>query len=85
MYYDYCFIKNHQKIFYIDYYLPEFNIAVEIDEFDHSNRDPKYEKKREKAIKNKLGCTFVRCNPDDPEFSVIELIGKIGKQIKKID
>ena len=75
-------VKFGDNKYIIDYYLPEYNIVIEIDEFDHSDRDPEYEKVREKSIKKKLNCRFIRCNPDDPDFSIIELIGRIGKYIK---
>jgi hypothetical protein len=70
-------VKNKKSRYAIDCYLPDYKIAIEIDEFDHSNRDPKYEKQREKFLKRKLHCKFIRCNPDDPNFSISGLLGQI--------
>jgi len=65
----------------IDYYLPKYKIAIEIDDFDHKNRDQKYEHKREQFIKKQLGCIFIRCDPDDNKFIISGLIGKIHYEI----
>lgn len=70
-------VKNKTSKYIIDYYLPDYKIAIEIDEFDHSDRDPKYEKKRENFLKKKLGCIFIRCNPDDHKFTISGLLGQI--------
>lgn len=73
--------KSHHEYYYIDYYLLDYNLAIEIDEFNHKDRDPKYENKRESFLKKKLNCKFIRCNPDDPNFSISGLIGQIYKEI----
>ena len=65
----------------LDYYLPEYKLAIEIDEKGHKDRNPIHEKTREKILKKVLGCQFIRCNPDDPEFSIGKLFGQIGKHI----
>ena len=65
----------------IDYYLPEYRLAIEIDENNHKDRDPIYEKDREKQLKKILGCQFIRCNPDDPDFSIGDLLGQINKHV----
>lgn len=61
----------------IDYYLPDYKLAIEIDERNHIGRDPVYEIERETHIRDKLGCEFIRCNPDSSKFSVAGLIGII--------
>jgi len=71
--------------YHIDYYLPEHKIAIEIDENNHSDRDPKYEKARQKYLSEKLGCSFIRCNPDDPKFTISGLIGRIHKAITECE
>lgn len=58
---------------------PKYKVAIEIDEHNHSDRNQKYEIQREKYIKNKLGCKIIRINPDDNNFSVIELLADITK------
>ena len=42
----------------IDLYFPKHKLAIECDEFDHSDRDIEYEVKRQNNIEEKLGCTF---------------------------
>ncbi|MFM7985831.1 MAG: hypothetical protein ACKPKO_41605, partial [Candidatus Fonsibacter sp.] len=67
--------------FRIDLYLPDQNIAIEIDENNHAERDPLYEVEREAYIKNKLGCKFLRINPDADNFKLSSCIGIIMKNI----
>jgi hypothetical protein len=65
------------KKYRIDFYLVDYRIAIEIDEHNHDDRDPQYESNRQKQLEKKLNCTFVRCDPDDPNFSFGDLIGRI--------
>ena len=39
---------------------------------------------RENAIKQKLGCKFIRINPDDDKFNINIEIGHIFEHIKEI-
>lgn len=48
--------------YFIDGYIPEINLAIEIDE-KPKNKEKDIE--REKTIKNKLGCEFMRINDFD--------------------
>lgn len=61
----------------IDCYLPELKIAIEIDEFNHQDRNLLQEKKRENIIKEKLNCIFFRFNPDEENFSIFKTLGKL--------
>ena len=61
----------------IDLYFPDLKVAVECDEHGHVNRDKQYEQNREHFIKNKLGCVFVRYNPDSPGFNIGNVIHEI--------
>lgn len=65
----------------IDIYVPKYKLAIEIDEYDHKDRDIKYEGLREKYIKKTLDCKFIRCNPDEPNFNIIQLTAKITKHM----
>jgi len=65
----------------IDLYLPDNNIAIEIDEFNHINRCKIYELNRESYIKIKLNCKFIRINPDDKQFEMAKCIALITKHI----
>ena len=67
--------------FRIDLYLPDQKLAIEIDEHNHADRDPSYEKEREMYIKAQLGCKFVRINPDSEGFKLSTCIGRIMKEI----
>lgn len=77
-------IQHRNKTYYIDFFLPEYEIAVEIDEFGHRDRDPQYEKARENCIKRVFKYTLIRSNPDDPEFTIAGLIGEIHKAIIEV-
>jgi hypothetical protein len=61
----------------IDLYLPRSKVAIECDENDHKHKDPLKESIREEAIKNELGCRFLRFNPDDSNFNIGEVINVI--------
>lgn len=64
-------------IYRLDLYFPDDKLAIECDEFGHRGRDQEYERARETHIKNKLNCKFVRYNPDEPNFSVFDVIRRI--------
>lgn len=65
----------------IDCYLPQYKIAIEIDEYGHKYYNKKQEKEREKYILKKLNCVFVRCNPNNKDFNIFEFIGDINLKI----
>ena len=46
-------------------------------EFGHLDRDIEYEVKRQKYIENKLGCQFIRYNPDAKDFNIFKVINRI--------
>ena len=80
-------------LFRIDVYFTEYLLAVEIDEKGHTDRDLIFEKKRQKALKQKLSCKFIRINTSkegydvDYEASRIETFTSKFKdrQIKKLN
>ena len=65
----------------IDLYFPKYKLAVECDENNHQNYEILNEKLRELYIKEQLKCTFLRFNPDEPEFNIGEPINKILSHI----
>ena len=67
--------------FRIDLYLPEHKIAIEIDEFNHRNRCPIYERSRQEYITNALQCQFIRFNPDDKHFHLATCIAMLTKML----
>ena len=60
----------------IDFFLPEYNLAIEYDEEHHKLRT-KEDKIREKEIKKETGCKFIRCSYKD---SNIKNLMKILKE-----
>ena len=66
----------------IDLHIHDYNLAIEIDENGHSDRNINYEIKRGKGIKKELGCKFIRPDPGKQEFMKIILI--IFKTINEI-
>jgi len=69
------------KTYKIDLYLPNNNLVIEIDEFNHIDRCPIYESKREIYIKKKLNCNFLRINPDCNNFTLAKCIAMITKYL----
>lgn len=64
----------------IDLYLPEINLAIEVDEYGHSDRDSDYEREREYHIAHELCCEVIRFNPDEKGFNVGKIINLILKR-----
>lgn len=85
-YLDTCEIKyeTQKKLssYFIDIYLPEYKIAIEIDENWHKDRPKEYEQKRELYLRQS-GMKVLRVNPDDPEYCIFTLLGTISKEINK--
>ena len=67
----------------IDFYLPKTKLAIEVDELKHSDRDQMTENKRQKEL-GYLGCTFIRINPDEKDFSAYNRLGQIQTFIGKL-
>ena len=57
-------------MFRIDIYVKKDFLAVEIDEKGHTDRDLKFEKKRQEALEKKLNCTFFRINTSKENFNI---------------
>ena len=57
-------------MFRIDIYVKKDFLAVEIDEKGHTDRDLKFEKKRQEALEKKLNCTFCRINTSKENFDI---------------
>lgn len=70
--------------FRVDLYLPEIKVVVECDERGHSHHSQWEEEYREAAISEKLGCTFVRYNPDEPGFNIGRVINTLFKMVLEI-
>jgi len=69
-------IKQYPIVDYkIDLYLPEYNIAIEFDEYHHNKSKDKI---REDKIRQAIDCKFVRISDD------VELGTAIGLVIKNL-
>ena len=68
----------------VDLYFHDYKLAIEVDEFGHSDRNIDYEIQRQKAIENKLGCKFIRIDPDEQNFNKFKAINKIHRHIKQL-
>ncbi len=67
----------------IDLYFIDLKLAVEVDENGHRNRSKHVELERQKYIEDKLGCEFIRFNPDEKDFNIGDTISKIFQRILK--
>jgi very-short-patch-repair endonuclease len=63
--------------YYVDLYFPDYRIAIECDEEGHRKYTQEVEFKRQNYIEQALGCTFVRYNPDTPNFNIGDVINQI--------
>ena len=70
------------NMFYIDFYLPDYKIAVEIDENGHKDYEKCTEIHRQKYIEKQLGCIFIRFNPDNKKTDIFDLIYEIRMLMK---
>ena len=66
----------------VDLYFPSLNLVIECDQNNHNDYNKQTEKEREDYIKDKLGCTFIRFNPDKPGFMIGDVIYEISKFIE---
>jgi very-short-patch-repair endonuclease len=66
----------------IDLYFPDYNLAIECDENNHSDRDPAEERRRQQRITKKINCQWLRYNPDDKDFNIFQVINQIFTIIK---
>ena len=81
----------------IDAYFSKYKLAIEVDEYNHKDRDSNYEKNRQSMIvsrdsnyeKNRQsiivshGITIIRTNPDDADFNINKLINQIYRHISQ--
>ena len=65
----------------VDIYFHEYKLAIEVDEFEHDDRNSNYEKQRQKAIGKELGCKRIRINPDEENHNERKTINKIFRHL----
>ena len=66
----------------IDLCFHDYILAIEVDEKGHADMNTAHEIKRQDAIKEKLGCEFIRINPDEENFNIFKDINEIHRHIK---
>jgi len=74
--------------YYLDLYFPEYKIIIECDENGHTDRKPYKERERMDFVNEKLGLedsNWIRYNPDEKDFDITKVIGKIYRKIKEND
>ena len=74
-----CYTQFRIDQYRLDLFIKELNLVVECDEYGHRDRDPYKEQEREDYIRDRIGCDFVRFNPDEPGFNIFKIIGDITK------
>ena len=67
----------------IDLHFHDYRLAIEVDESDHCDRAIKYEKERERRLKEELNSVFIKINPDDDNINCIKVINKIHRHRNK--
>ena len=73
----YC-IENKR----LDAYFSKYKLGIEVDEYNHEDRNSNYEKCRKLMIESH-GITIVRTNPDAADVDMNRLIKQIYKHIIK--
>ena len=73
----YC-IENKR----IDAYFPKYKLAIEVDEYNHEDRNSNYEKNGQSMIENH-GTTIIRTNPYAANFNINKLINQIYRHISQ--
>ena len=77
--------NQHSVLGYrIDLYFHDCRLTIKVDEYGHNDRNMDYEIQRQKGIEKKLGCEFIRINPDEQGFNIFNAIIKIHRHIKKL-
>ena len=61
----------------IDLYFHDYKLAIEVDEKGHKDKNIDHEIKRQEAIKEKLGCEFIKITPDEENFNTFKAINEI--------
>jgi very-short-patch-repair endonuclease/prophage antirepressor-like protein/transposase len=72
--------------YFLDMYFPEYKIVVECDENGHSDRKPCDERERMDFVNQQLNIddeNWIRFNPDEHDFDISKVIGKIYRFIKQ--
>ena len=74
-----CYTQFRIDQYRLDLFIKELNLVIECDEYGHRDRDPYKEQEREDYVRDRIGCDFVRFNPDEPGFNIFRVIGDITR------
>ena len=78
-----CSITQYSVLSYrINLYFLYYKRAIEFDELGHEDRNIDYKIQRKKTIEKKLGCKFIRVNPDEQNFYIFKAVNEIHRRIK---
>lgn len=80
-----CKRQYNVDFYRIDLYLPEYKLAIECDEFGHASRSEWTETGRQSYLEIKLGCEFIRFNPNEVDFNIGKVINKIFQKIQSVN
>ena len=56
----------------IDLYFHKYNLAIEVDELGHNDRNIDCEIQRQQALERELNYVFIRINPDEINFNIFK-------------
>ena len=56
----------------IDLYFHKYNLAIQVDELGHNDRNIDCEIQRQQALERELNYVFIRINPDEINFNIFK-------------
>ena len=65
------------------FYFPERKHRIEIDEYDHADRNFEDEQSRQLMIEEQRDCKIIRTDPDVVDFNIYRLINQVRMNIKQ--
>ena len=74
-------------MYYLDLYFPDYKLVIECDENGHSDRKPYNERERMDYVNKKFNIddtNWIRYNPDEYDFDISKVFGKIYRKIDEI-
>ena len=66
-----------------DFYFHCYELAIEIDEKCHKDRNSDFEIKRQKTLEKEHLCEFIRITPDEKDFNISKAKDEIFRHIKE--
>ena len=76
-----CYKQYSVDGYRVDLYLKDIKLVIECDEMGHEYKNNVSEIIRQETIEAKLGCKFLRFNPDKPGFKLGGILNIIFKHI----